>query len=199
MPSESFIGSVKAAEMLGVSLRTVQLWVERGVLRAWKTPGGHRKIALKDIEAQLQQRIVESAPKAAPFKVLIVEDIEGHRKLYKKYFASWNLPVEISMADNSFSDLIKMGEISPHLLITDLMMPGMDGVQMIKSIRENPELQDIEIVVVTAMGKDSNDVKRLQKMGLPVTFTPIPFDEVKRLIEGTSKSHLITILITRST
>ncbi len=41
----------EAAEILGVSLRTAQLWVERGRLRAWKTVGGHRRIARASVEA----------------------------------------------------------------------------------------------------------------------------------------------------
>lgn len=40
----------EAAEMLGVSLRTIQLWVDSGVLEAWKTAGGHRRVSLDSVE-----------------------------------------------------------------------------------------------------------------------------------------------------
>ena len=42
---ETYITSRQAASQLGLSLRTIQLWVENGVLSAWKTAGGHRRIA----------------------------------------------------------------------------------------------------------------------------------------------------------
>jgi len=41
----------EAAELLGVSLRTVQLWVDSGVLQAWKTAGGHRRVSRQSIDA----------------------------------------------------------------------------------------------------------------------------------------------------
>ncbi|MEN8170790.1 MAG: response regulator [Pseudomonadota bacterium] len=183
MSTETFIGSAKAAEMLNVSLRTVQLWVEKGVLRAWKTPGGHRRIALKDIEAQLRQRSIQVGQQGDQLKVLIVEDTPAQRKLYQKYFEVWKLPVELCMASDGFQGLIKIGERIPDLLITDLMMPGMDGVQMIDSIKNSPNFQQLEILVVTAMDRDSREVRKLQDMGLQIIFKPIPFDEIKVLIE----------------
>lgn len=44
----------EASELLGVSLRTVQLWVDSGVLQAWKTAGGHRRISSASVEALLK-------------------------------------------------------------------------------------------------------------------------------------------------
>lgn len=184
MSTETFVGSAKAAEMLNVSLRTVQLWVEKGVLRAWKTPGGHRRIALKGIEAQLRQRGIQVGQQGAQLKVLIVEDTSAQRKLYQKYFEMWELPVELCMANDGFQGLIKMGESLPDLLITDLMMPGMDGVQMIDSIKKNLNFQQLDILVVTAMDRDSKEVRKLQNMGLQIIFKPVPFNEIKVLIEN---------------
>ena len=41
----------EAAEALGICVRTAQLWVEQGRLRAWKTPGGHRRILRESVNA----------------------------------------------------------------------------------------------------------------------------------------------------
>ena len=42
--------SRKAAELLGVTPRTVQLWADSGILQSWKTPGGHRRFSVSAIE-----------------------------------------------------------------------------------------------------------------------------------------------------
>lgn len=42
--------TAEAARHLGVSIRTVQLWVDGGALEAWKTVGGHRRISLESLE-----------------------------------------------------------------------------------------------------------------------------------------------------
>ena len=46
-----------AARLLGVSVRTAQLWVEDGRLRAWKTPGGHRRILVESVERLLDEQL----------------------------------------------------------------------------------------------------------------------------------------------
>src|SRR3954471_19495975 len=75
-----FCSTKEAATMLGVSHRTVQLWVENGVLQAWKTAGGHRRIALASVNRLVEQRThaiqAPAAAQAAPtdHKVLLVDD-----------------------------------------------------------------------------------------------------------------------------
>ena len=46
----------QAASLLGVSVRTIQLWVEQGLLSAWKTPGGHRRIVQQSLLSLLNKR-----------------------------------------------------------------------------------------------------------------------------------------------
>ena len=78
---ENVLSTRQAAELLDVSLRTIQLWVESGALKAWKTPGGHRKISISSVEQLIESRksvINSSSQKVNPnnrdFSILIVED-----------------------------------------------------------------------------------------------------------------------------
>ncbi|MDN4037730.1 response regulator [Massilia sp. YIM B02443] len=52
----AFCTTRQAAARIGVSHRTVQMWVENGTLRAWKTAGGHRRIANDSVECLLEGR-----------------------------------------------------------------------------------------------------------------------------------------------
>lgn len=54
--TDPFLTTKEAARRLGVTLRTVQLWVEAGKLHAARTPGGHRRILASDVQA-LQERM----------------------------------------------------------------------------------------------------------------------------------------------
>ncbi len=74
----------------------------------------------------------------APDNVLLIETIleeEGY---------------EISSADNGFSALSQIDKSPPDLLLLDVMMPGMDGYEVTKRIREKPELPFIPILLITA-------------------------------------------------
>lgn len=180
----------EAAQRLGVSLRTVQLWVESGVLRAWKTAGGHRRILVASVDDILKQRRAAlggaeaSAAGAPPFTLVVVEDDPDLLKLYRLQVASWQLPLRLVTATNGFEGLVRIGETQPHMLITDLNMPGMDGFRMIRSLRASADYKDMDIVAVTAL--DMAEIA--DRGGLPedvkVMTKPVPFSELERLVRA---------------
>ena len=68
----AYVSSREAADLLGISLRTAQLWVENGVLVAWKTPGGHRRILLSSVQQVLAERSKITQPGIASAKLRVV-------------------------------------------------------------------------------------------------------------------------------
>lgn len=182
---ENVISTRQAAKMLDVSLRTIQLWVESGVLKAWKTPGGHRKVYLSSVEQLLQSRKSaissnnkEIRPSNREFSILIVEDDEALRNLFYYYFSNWKIKVHLMFARNGFEGLTSLGKEHPNLVITDLLMPGMDGFEMIRHLKQSPEYGRIEIIVITGLADDDiakqggipEDVKLFRK---PLSFEVI--------------------------
>jgi excisionase family DNA binding protein len=175
-----------AARLLGVSLRTAQLWVESGVLRAWKTAGGHRKILRTSVDQILTERQAavqgnQPEPARTSLKVLAVEDEQDLLKLYRLNIGTWDLPLTLVTASSGFEGLIRVGESKPDMLITDLNMPGIDGFRMIRMLARNPDFQQMMIVAVTALGKaDIAD-----RGGLPdsvrVFTKPAPFSALEKL------------------
>jgi excisionase family DNA binding protein len=180
--------------MLGVSLRTAQLWVDSGVLEAWRTEGGHRRIVVASVERLLREdRPSSSSTNAvaspAPvdlgrLKILVVEDDNTLLKLYRIHMTGWNLPIEVMTAANGYDALVLIGREQPDLMIADLNMPGMDGFQMVRSLSSSSFREGMEIVVVT--GLDDEDIVTRGGMppGVRVMHKPIPFAELKTLVEG---------------
>jgi excisionase family DNA binding protein len=181
-PDSEFITTQEAATLLGVSLRTVQVWVESGALKAWKTAGGHRRVVRKTVDQMVRERDAVVRSVDAPpekFRILLVEDDEPLRKLSDFMIESWDLPIELDMAANGFDGLMKIGQQMPDLLITDLNMPGMDGVRMIQSIRRQPASRELAIVVVTAL--NPSEIKELGPLpaDLTVYTKPIPWAQLE--------------------
>ena len=88
--SEDYCGTSYAAKLLRLSVATVQSLVEKGEIDAWKTLGGHRRIALQSINAYLAKHSPQLAradtdPKHR-LRVLMVEDDENTRELYRCQF-----------------------------------------------------------------------------------------------------------------
>ena len=179
-----FVTTREAATSLGVSLRTVQLWVESGVLTAWKTAGGHRRIPRTAINKLLKQQQAELNHEAnsKTLKILIVEDEKELLGVYEVYINSWGLNCQVLTAKDGYEGLLEIGQHNPDLIISDLLMPGMDGFRMIHSLKEREETKDTQIVVVTIL--DSQEIE--EQGGLPkdvlVLQKPIPFDVIKGVV-----------------
>lgn len=185
---QEFCSTQEAARILGVALRTVQLWVESGVLQAWKTAGGHRRIVRSSVQKLVEERerakrpVAQSAAAAASrgATILVVDDDETMLKLYRLEIAGWSLPVpvEVVTARDGFEGLIKIGEVRPSLLITDISMPGMDGFKMIRTLRAHSHYRNMAIIVATGLDRES--VSALGLPGdVPVFAKPVPFGQLR--------------------
>lgn len=186
MADTEFLSTRQAALRLGVSLGTVQNMVENGVLEAWKTAGGHRRIPSASVETMLAKRrnLTPSAQEnGGQLDLLITEDDRTLQALYRATIEIWNLPIKLRMADNGFEGLMQVGQSVPDVLIADLMMPGMDGFEMIRHLRDNPDLARMDIIVVSAI--EPEEIRRHQLPADIIVFhKPIPFHEIKGFLLG---------------
>ena len=64
-PEHRIITTREAAALLGVALSTAQLWMESGAIRSWKTPGGHRRCRVGDVQAVIDG-VPVNRPDAVP-------------------------------------------------------------------------------------------------------------------------------------
>lgn len=183
MSENQYLTTRQAAALLGVSLGTVQQMVENGALQAWKTVGGHRRILSSSVDAYLSNRQPNGGGNDS-FDILIAEDDPTLQRLYKLTIEKWGLELNLRLVDNGFDGLMQVGKAVPAILIADLMMPGMDGFEMIRRLRANPELASMDIIVVSAMGAQ----EIADAGGLPPDVTvypkPIPFHEIKGFVQA---------------
>jgi excisionase family DNA binding protein len=161
--SEDYCGTSYAAKLLGLSVATVQSLVEKGEIEAWKTLGGHRRIALQSINAYLaknspQLSRVDTDPKSR-LRVLMVEDDEDTRELYRCQFEDWDLPVDCTWMPSALEAMMDIASMRPDLLITDLSMPGVDGIEMLKALKRNVQLADMQIVVISGLPPDAIEAR----------------------------------------
>jgi len=188
-PKEAYCTTREAARRLEVSVKTTQAWVESGALEAWKTPGGHRRITRASVDQLLVNRRDSSQAqplridRELPYRILVVEDDEDLARLYEITIKTWGLPIEVIVAVDGFAALVEIGKRKPHLLITDLRMPGMDGFRLISALRADPYSQSVRVLVVSLL--TASDIRAAG--GLPadvLTFSkPVPFNELRRVVE----------------
>ncbi len=123
----------QAAKYLGVAQSTIRKWSDQGRVPAFYTPGGHRRYRRGDLDTFLERSGPGSRDREGP-TVLIVDDDPGTRAVVR---ASLELEgFEVVEAESGTTGLAAVDEESPDLILLDVMMPQMDGWEMLRRIQE---------------------------------------------------------------
>lgn len=94
------------------------------------------------------------------YTVLAVDDIPLNLLLISKMLSKFNF--KVVTAANGEQALKAVDEHKPELILLDLMMPVMDGFEVIRRLRANPETADIQIVILSALNSNEDIVKGFQ-------------------------------------
>ncbi|WP_337879609.1 helix-turn-helix domain-containing protein [Rheinheimera sp.] len=122
----------QAAQVLGVSVRTIQLWVEQGLLHAWKTPGGHRRIDQQSLLQLLQQKQREM-----PLLNLVALSSEpSFATQVKLHVSQWQLPVEVSSSQNGVQALLLAGKTKADLMLVHQLPDDMNAQLLIGELQQ---------------------------------------------------------------
>ena len=122
----------QAAKYLGVAQSTIRKWSDGGRVPAFYTPGGHRRYRRRDLELFLDR----SGPggKSGGPLVLVVDDDARLRE-----FMRVNLEMEgysVREASSAEEALAVIEDQAPELVLLDVVMPGVDGWQMLQRMQE---------------------------------------------------------------
>lgn len=166
--SDDYCGTTYAAKLLGLSVGSIQHLVERGELAGWKTQGGHRRISLSSVHAyQVKHNINNVTQKTTPDKrlrVLLVEDDTLTREMLQQYMDNTSPSIDCTAVSSGLEALMEISNIKPHLMISDLRMPGIDGFELLRTLRQNPQFEDMKILALSAMNSDEIE----SRGGLPI-------------------------------
>jgi excisionase family DNA binding protein len=164
-PGSRMLTTREAAQRLGVSLRTVQLWVEADILPAARTPGGHRRIPYNAVEALALSTGLgvepeawgipsETTPAAAPggpMDVLVVADDADWQTQCQHAVEPFGAAVTLRFAETGYLALLQIGQKAPDLLITHLDLPGMDGLAMLHTLERCENLSGLRVLALTPL------------------------------------------------
>lgn len=145
------VGTKDAAEMLRVSVATVQKMVERGDLEAWRTEGGHRRIPLASILRYTRGRTTAAPPARRALQVLLVEPNAATARAVEKFLGEWGPALELAVVESATDALVRMARHMPDLLVTELAMQPLDGFELLKSVRRSFDASRLRILAVTAL------------------------------------------------
>jgi excisionase family DNA binding protein len=173
-----------ASRLLGISVRTAQLWVEEGRLQAWKTPGGHRRILMSSVVRLVNERNRAGLPKNMPFGVLVLRDDPCARAELKAVLESVLPDCVVSTAENGFEGLIRIGEMAPEVLITDLGMKGVDFFPMVHALIGHARNRAMLVVLLVKSEADRAGVRLRLPDEVVLVGTPVDGAELAALVRA---------------
>ncbi len=101
-------------------------------------------------------------------KVLVVDDETAILRLLEVNLA--RAGYEVSTAYDGIEGLQKVQEVEPDLIVLDIVMPNMDGYQMMNELQSHPRYKDIPVIILTALAQDA-DIHRGWRSGAAAYIT----------------------------
>ncbi|MCX6690758.1 MAG: response regulator [Methanoregula sp.] len=128
-----------------------------------------------------------------PLLVLLVEDNEDHAELIKRSLAENRVEKRIIWVDNgekALHYLLHQGEYHdpstnqrPNLILLDLRLPRIDGLEVLRTIKGNPELQQIPVVILTSSAAETDIAKAYEFHANSYIVKPVDFLKFTRLMD----------------
>ena len=149
--TNAFLTSHAVAELIGVSPSTVLSWIDKGLLPAFRTPGGHRRVepaALVQFLRSHQMPVPKTLLPQAK-KLLLIDDDAAFLRTTKRQLKQQFTELNVETAEGPVEGLLKIGTEKPDAVLLDAMMPGMDGVEVCRQIRNNPATLEIQVIALT--------------------------------------------------
>ena|SRR5689334_15502328 len=115
-------------------------------------------------------------------QLLLVDDEPGLREAVKDYLQESGFSVQVASNAREGWDLMEQN--TPDLVISDIMMPQVDGYQFLKQVREDPRFQALPVIFLTAKGMTGDRIQGYQA-GVDA-YLPKPFDpdELVAIVEN---------------
>jgi excisionase family DNA binding protein len=199
-----FLTSIEVAAACGVSTRTVSNWIRDGSIPAHRTVGGHGRVAVEDLRRFLTDRgmplppdladpslppalvpaAVPPGPMAEPQRrrVLVIDDDEALLEVVREFLRSAGWDVET--ARHGFLAGYLAGHHRPDVILLDIMMPGLDGYEVLSLMRRRPEARGIPVVACTSL-KGAEAEGRIRAAGFDAYVKkPIDFRVLLELLGG---------------
>ncbi|MEM1231623.1 MAG: response regulator [Pseudomonadota bacterium] len=163
----------EVAALFSVSPVTVRQWSQKGLLEAETTAGGHRRYSRDALVRFASSRGMRS-PFATRDRLLVVDDNRQFNDFLRVLFETECEGVEVASAYDGFEAGRLVQQFEPRVVLLDIMMPGLDGIEVCERLKGDALTRDIRVIGMT--GHYSDDLARRMTGAGAETLLKKPFD-----------------------
>ncbi|MFN7921882.1 MAG: response regulator [Bryobacteraceae bacterium] len=120
-----------------------------------------------------------------PVDVLIVDDSAAIRKILQRVLLQTDVPIgKVHEAANGVEALDLLRDNKVNLILSDINMPEMDGLQLLSTVKGNPELQSVPVVMITTEGAQAKVMEAVNLGAVGYVRKPFTAEQIKEKLVG---------------
>lgn len=148
---KKFLTANEAAEYLGVSRSSLVSWAKQELIDGGTTPGGHYRFTIEELDSFAEKRglIIPGKLHGSGIKILVIEDDESFREFIRDALEAFK-GYELREAADGTQGSLMTGTWVPDIIILDIRMPNMNGLEFMRFLRENPVSSDTKVIIASA-------------------------------------------------
>lgn len=190
---QNLLSTGEVAKRAGVTRTAVLHWIKSGRLRATlTTAGGHNRVSEADLERFFTQRDDRRSTTHTPKCILVVDDEPAVRgvlvHMLRHAFPDWS----VETASDGVDAGMKLLRLTPQLLILDLMLPGIDGFEVCRLVRGDPELRSTSILCITGYTHPGIQEQAMQAGADDCLFKPLELETLRKRVRELLERHADT-------
>lgn len=179
------LSTKEAANICKVALSTIVYWFDKGLIRGYRTPGGHRRIFRVDLEKFMKDHAIPLGDRLDDqLRVLVVGRDPKVMDLFGETLKSLNGHLDWASATGSFQAGRLVATFKPDLMLVDSDIPELDGVFLCQQLKDDPDTRDIDIVLISNSAGRA-DARALRDAGASEVLTkPVTSEQLQLVVSS---------------
>ena len=164
MAAKRNLSTFDVAGILEVDPGSVANWIDGGLLKAHRTPGGHRRVAVDDLVKFLRDHNMP-VPEGLVSKgvsIVVVDDEPPMTRMIAQAIQAEHPDYAVAEAQDGFRAGSLVTMLRPDVVLLDLRMPGMDGFEVCRLIKSNEATAHATVIAMTAYPTDEARLRILE-------------------------------------
>lgn len=191
-PRERFFTSHEVGDIFQVNPSSVVKWINDGLLPSFRTPGGHRRVAAYELVRFADRYGMPVPPELkglARLNVLVVDDEPRFLSALRRALQPFEDEIGVRVAQNGYDALMMIGGQTPDILVLDVRMPFLDGLQVLERLGDREDTRRIRAVVLSADMSPALAERCRQLGAVGCLEKPVKVAEIVQLLRNLKRSR----------
>ncbi len=158
LSKKKFFTTGQIAKICGVSIATVQKWIDAGEIDSYRLPltASERRVPRESLLTFMKKYKVptDELLEQKPFRILMIDEDTEYQKQVKKSLEGVNDKAEFKAFEEGATALVELGVFRPDLILLDIHTPGLEGMKIVESLGKTDSWKDTRVIVMSELSDD---------------------------------------------